>query len=104
MLTWLLKENDRALAERATDGLIKVVTRGNGRILGASIVAPGAGEMIHPWVLAMSAGLKIASMASYVAPYPTLGEISKRAAGSYYTPRLFGDGTRRLVRLLLKLG
>jgi hypothetical protein len=39
-----------------------------------------------------------------IAPYPTLGEISKRAAGSFYTPKLFGEGTRRIVRLLGKLG
>jgi hypothetical protein len=39
-----------------------------------------------------------------IAPYPTLGEASKRAAGSFYAPRLFSERTRRLVRLLAWLG
>jgi hypothetical protein len=43
-------------------------------------------------------------MAQFIAPYPTLGEVSKRAAGSYYTPKLFSDRTRRLVRLLMRFG
>ena len=39
-------------------------------------------------------------MANIIAPYPTMGEVNKRAAGSYYTPTLFSDRTRRLVRFL----
>ena len=104
VLTWPLEENDRAQAERKTDGMIKVVTNKRGRILGASIVAPHAGELIQPWVLAIGAKLKIGTMAGYIAPYPSLGEISKRAAGSYYTPTLFSKRTQRMVRLLRKLG
>jgi len=104
VLTWPLEENDRAQAERKTDGMIKVITNKTGRILGASIVAPHAGELIQPWVLAISAKLKIRSMAGYIAPFPSLGEISKRAASSYYTPALFSKRTRRMVRLLGKLG
>jgi len=97
-------ENDRARAERRTQGLIKVITNARGRILGASIVGAQAGELIFPWVLALSQGLKIGAMAAAVAPYPTLSEISKRAAGAYFTPALFGARTRRLVRLLARLG
>jgi hypothetical protein len=47
---------------------------------------------------------RIGAMAAPIAPYPTLSEISKRVAGSYYTPTLFGPRTRFLVRLLGKLG
>ena len=46
----------------------------------------------------------LATIAGMIAPYPTLGEVSKRAAGTFFTPRLFSDRTRRLVRLLAKLG
>ena len=42
-------------------------------------------------------------MAQLIAPYPTLGEANKRAAGSYYTPKLFSERTRRIVRLLQRL-
>ncbi len=98
------EENDRARAERETQGLIKVVTTPKGVILGASIVGPHAGELINCWVLAISRGLKIGAMAGMIAPYPTLGEISKQVAGSFYTPRLFGARTRRLVRFLSRFG
>jgi pyruvate/2-oxoglutarate dehydrogenase complex dihydrolipoamide dehydrogenase (E3) component len=100
LLTQPLHGNDRAQAERATEGLIKVVLGKGGRILGATIVAPRAGEMIGLWGLAIQQRLKIGAIASSIAPYPTLSEISKRAAGGFYTPRLFGAGTRRLVGLI----
>ena len=103
VLRWPLADNDRAQAERRTDGLIKVVTGRRGRILGATIAAAGAGELILPWVLAIDAGLGIGAMAGVIAPYPTVAEISKRVAGSYYTPALFAPPMRRLVRLLMRL-
>jgi pyruvate/2-oxoglutarate dehydrogenase complex dihydrolipoamide dehydrogenase (E3) component len=95
--------NDRARTARNDEGHIKVTVGGKGRILGASIVGQHAGELILPWVLAINEGLPIRAMASVVAPYPTLSEISKAAAGSYYTPSLYSPGTRRIVRLLQKL-
>jgi pyruvate/2-oxoglutarate dehydrogenase complex dihydrolipoamide dehydrogenase (E3) component len=102
ILRWPYHDNDRAQAERATEGLIKVVTTRSGRILGADIVGRNAGELIHIWVLAVQNGIKVAKLAGYVAPYPTLGEIGKRAAGSFYTPALFSNRTRRIVRFLLR--
>jgi len=76
-----------------------------GRILGATIVGAQAGELIGVWALALAQRLKIGAVAGMVAPYPTLGEISKRAAGAYYTPRLFESvWVKRAVRLLAKLG
>jgi pyruvate/2-oxoglutarate dehydrogenase complex dihydrolipoamide dehydrogenase (E3) component len=96
-------ENDRAVATGVTAGLVKVITTPRGRILGASILGAHAGELILPWCLAIQNKLKIGAMAQVVAPYPTLSEASKRAAGSFYTPSLFSERTRRIVRLLLKL-
>ncbi|MEM6945743.1 MAG: FAD-dependent oxidoreductase, partial [Pseudomonadota bacterium] len=97
--------NDRAIADGRTEGLIKAMIGRKGRILGASIVGPSAGEIIHPWALAMANGLKIGAVAGMVAPYPTLGEVTKRAAGAYYSPRLFESAfVKRAVRLLAKLG
>lgn len=100
VLTWSFAMNDRAQAERATEGLAKIVLGRKGGILGATIVGPRAGELIGTWGLAISAGLKIGAVASAVLPYPTLSEISKRAAGSYYTPKLFGALTRRIVGIV----
>ncbi|MDF1687084.1 MAG: FAD-dependent oxidoreductase [Parvibaculaceae bacterium] len=104
VLRWPFAENDRAAAERKTEGLIKVITDSHARILGASIVGPGAGELILPWVMAVSQGMKVSTMASVIAPYPTMSEVSKRAAGSYYTPTLFSPRTRFVVRFLSMFG
>ena len=104
ILRWPYAENDRARAERQTEGLVKAVTTDRGLILGVSIIGAHAGELIQPWVLAIGQGLKIAAMAQMIAPYPTLGEVSKRAAGSFYTPGLFSERTRRLVCFLSRFG
>jgi len=103
VLTWPFAENDRAQAEGETDGLIKVVTDRRGRILGATIAGPHAGELILPWSLAIDRGLKIGAMAGLIAPYPTLGEVSKRVAGSYFTPKLFSRRTRSVVKAIQRL-
>ena len=79
------------------------VVHRRGRILGASIAAANAGELIQPWCLALARRLRISALASFVPPYPTLGEASKRAAGSFYNDALFGPRTRRLVRWLNRL-
>jgi pyruvate/2-oxoglutarate dehydrogenase complex dihydrolipoamide dehydrogenase (E3) component len=104
VLTWPFADNDRAQAERLTDGLIKVVTTGRGRIVGAGIAGPHAGELIQTWVLALTKNMKIGNIASMIAPYPTLGEVSKRAAGSFYTPSLFSERTKKLIRFLRLFG
>jgi pyruvate/2-oxoglutarate dehydrogenase complex dihydrolipoamide dehydrogenase (E3) component len=103
VLRWKMAENDRAQTERDTDGMVKTITDRHGRILGAAIVAPHAGELIQPWCLALARRLKISALASFVPPYPTLGEASKRAAGSYFTDTLFSPRTRGLVRFLARL-
>ena len=108
ILRWSLAENDRARAEGGPDGgfdgALKAIVTRRGRLLGCGIAGRQAGELIQPWVLAMTEGLKIGALAKMIAPYPTLGEISKRAAGSFYAPKLFSERTRKLVRLLAKLG
>ena len=104
VLRWPYRDNDRAQAERETHGLVKAVTTKSGRILGASILGAQAGELIQVWVLAIGQGLDVKALAGMIAPYPTLGEVSKRAAGSFFTPKLFGERTKRLVRLLSRFG
>jgi len=98
-----LADNDRAVAERRTEGMVKIVTHRNGRILGATILAPQAGEMILAWSLAIGTRRKIARMAGVIAPYPTYGDAGKRAAGQFFTATLFSRRTRAIVRWLLKL-
>ncbi|MBT2129552.1 dihydrolipoyl dehydrogenase family protein [Aliiroseovarius lamellibrachiae] len=82
--------NDRALATQQAKGLIKVMVV-KGRPVGVSIVGPQAGEMITLWSLAMANNLKMSQIAAMIAPYPTMAEVSKRAAGAYFSPRLFDN-------------
>ena len=88
--------NDRAIAERKTKGFIKVMVV-KGRPVGASIVGHQAGELISLWALALANNMKMSQIAAMVAPYPTIGEVNKRAAGAYFTPRLFDNPTVKKV-------
>jgi len=102
ILKWSFEENDRAQAEQRTEGLVKVVVTPKGLILGASIVGLHAGELIQPWILAISQKMKIGAMASAIAPYPTLAEVNKRIAGSFYTEKLFSKRTKKVVCFLMR--
>jgi pyruvate/2-oxoglutarate dehydrogenase complex dihydrolipoamide dehydrogenase (E3) component len=104
ILRWPYAENDRAQAERATDGFIKVIVSPRGKILGATIVGRSAGEIIQLWALAVSAGLDIKAMTGFVSPYPTLSEISKRAAIGFYSQSLTKPWLRRILSLLRSFG
>lgn len=93
-------ENDRAQAERMTEGHVKVVTSVRGRILGATIVGAYAGELIAPWTLAINQGLNIRAVAEMVAAYPTFGEANKRAAMMFFASAAANPTVRRIVRWL----
>jgi pyruvate/2-oxoglutarate dehydrogenase complex dihydrolipoamide dehydrogenase (E3) component len=82
--------NDRAQAERATIGALKLFVV-KGRPVGAAILAPGAGEMIAFWALAIAQGTRLSAIAGLILPYPTRAEIGKRAVSAYFSPRLFGS-------------
>ena len=92
--------NDRAIATGQTRGFCKVMVV-KGRPVGATIVGAQAGELIQIWALALANKLKMSAIAGMVAPYPTLGEINKRAAGAYFSPRLFDSQlVKRVVRFV----
>ena len=95
--------NDRFRAERETEGLVKVIVH-RGRVVGASMVGAHAGELIQPWCLMATHRMKISQMTGAILPYPTRGEINRQVAGSYFTPALFGERTRKIVGLLTRLG
>jgi pyruvate/2-oxoglutarate dehydrogenase complex dihydrolipoamide dehydrogenase (E3) component len=95
-----LRTNDRAQTERETEGLAKIVVGPRGRILGATIVAPHAGELIGLWGLAIGQRMKLSAMAGMIAPYPTLSEISKRVSGQYFTKTLYSDRVKALVKAI----
>lgn len=94
-----LEDNDRARAEGVEAGLVKLVLSPKGVILGATIVGPGAGEMIGLWALAIQKRMKVGSIAALTFPYPTLSEVGRSAAGAWFTPTIFGPRIRFLVGL-----
>jgi pyruvate/2-oxoglutarate dehydrogenase complex dihydrolipoamide dehydrogenase (E3) component len=90
--------NDRAVTEGKTSGFLKLMLV-KGRPVGVTIVGSGVGELIGYWALALSAGIKLSKITGMIAPYPTYGEISKRAAGAYFSPKLFDNPMlKRIVR------
>jgi pyruvate/2-oxoglutarate dehydrogenase complex dihydrolipoamide dehydrogenase (E3) component len=100
VVKWLFEENDRAITEKDTRGFVKVVTDKKGKILGAGIVGREAGDLLAPFIIAITSGLKIKAFTDMIAPYPTRSEAGKRAAGAWYTPTLFSKRTKTLVGLL----
>ena len=73
---------DRAIADGRVEGFVKVVSKGD-RVLGATIVAPNAGEMIGEFVTAMRAGLGLKKILGTIHVYPTYLEANKLAAGAW---------------------
>ncbi len=96
-------QNDRAQTEGRTEGLLKLMVH-RGRPVGVTIAGPAAGEMIAPWALMMANRMKLGALAGTVLPYPTLSELSKRAAGAYFSPKLFDNPwIKRVVRAVQRL-
>ena len=104
ILRWPYGENDRAQAERRTEGLVKILADGKGRVIGASIVGPHAGESIHIWSLAVSKGMRLRDLTGYVPPYPTLTEAGKRAVTSHFAPMAAKGWVRGAVGFLQRFG
>ena len=90
-------------AEMIMVGLAKLVFNARGKLIGAGIVAPGAGDLISPLGLVITGQLKLSTLASQIVPYPTHADVPKRMAGAHLAPALFAKRTRRLINLLLKL-
>lgn len=103
VLTAPLADNDRARCEGRADGLLKVVTTRRGRVLGAGLAGAQAGDALAPWILAVDGAVPLRKLAGMVLPYPTRGEVTKRAAGAYYKESLFSPRTRAVVRFLMRL-
>ena len=97
---WEFTENDRAIAEGATSGLVKVITDKKGNILGASIVGKNAGDLIQTWAFAVANKQNVKAFTNYIAPYPTRGEASKRVSSAFFTDQLFSNKTRSLIKFL----
>lgn len=93
-------DNDRSLLEGETRGYVRVHALQDGTILGATVVARHAGELIAPLSLAMAQGLKLSAFDGTIFPYPTRTEVLKRVAGQWSRTRLTPFTAGVLERIL----
>lgn len=98
------EDTDRAVIDGEGEGLIKLVCTSKGKLLGAHILGPGAGELIHEYVLAMQTGLPVSRISRTIHVYPTTSQAVKRAADQYYREKLFTGWFPKLARFLIKMG
>ena len=91
-------ELDRAVVEDETAGFVKVLTeRGKDRILGVTLVAAHAGDLIHEYVLAMRCGIGLSKISGTIHAYPTFAELVRKTGDAYQKTRLT-PGTKKLFR------
>ena len=84
-----MEDVDRAVVESDDAGFAKILTaKGSDKILGATIVAPHAGDLLHEFVLAMKAGVGLGTIASTLHAYPTFAELARKAGDKYNKTRL----------------
>lgn len=100
IMTMNLDVSDRAQAEHELIGKIKMIVTKKGRVLGVSILAPHAGELLLPWIMMIREKKTLRSLTDVIVPYPTYSELSKRIAGEFYASKLFSPMVKRIVRIL----
>lgn len=97
--TFPFTENDRAIAEGDVNGMAKIITTAKGKLLGACIVGPHAGELIAEYVLAISQGLNVSALSNTIHIYPTLAHINRRVADQRMKEALTPSRKRWIKRL-----
>ena len=100
---WPMERVDRARAEGDTAGFIKLVHKKDGTLLGTTIVAGRAGEMIHEWIAALDRGLKVGDLANVIHVYPTYSTASWQVAAAIRVEQLLSGTSGRIVRGLARL-
>ena len=100
---WTMDRVDRAIAEGNTSGFVKLVHRPDGTVLGATIVAPRAGEMIHEWSLAIDRDLKLGDVANSIHVYPTYSTSNMQSAAHIRVEQLLAGTYGRVIRGLARL-
>jgi pyruvate/2-oxoglutarate dehydrogenase complex dihydrolipoamide dehydrogenase (E3) component len=97
------KDNDRSLAEGEPVGKIKMLLDKKGKPIGIQILGPRAGDLVSEWVAALNGGVKPMTLAAAVHPYPTLGEINKKVAGTYLSSKIFSERVKKGLHFFFHL-
>ncbi len=101
--TEAFKGNDRSLAEGEQTGEIKLLLDKSEKPLGVQILGPQAGELVSEWVAVLNGKVKLSTLAAAVHPYPTLGEINKRVAGTVLSQKIFSERVRKGLKFFFNL-
>ncbi len=97
------KNNDRSLAEGEETGKIKMLLDKKEKTIGVQILGPHGGDLLGEWVAALNGKVKLSTLAGAVHPYPTLGEINKRVAGSFLSGKIFSPTVKKGLKLFFNL-
>ena len=100
---WPMELVDRARTEGDTAGFIKLIHKKDGTLLGATIVAGRAGEMVHEWILALDRGLKVGDLANSIHVYPTYSMAGMQAAAEIRVAQLLSGTSGRVIRGMARL-
>lgn len=103
VVTEEFKDNDRSLAEGEKVGKIKMILDEKEKPIGIQILGPQAGELLNEWVSVLNGKVKLSTLASSVHPYPTLGEINKKVAGTFFSPKLYSDKVKKGLKFFFHL-
>ncbi len=101
--TEAFKDNDRSLAEGEQKGILKMLLNEKEKPVGIQIFGPNAGDLINEWVAVMAGNVTMSALASAIHPYPTIGEINKRVAGSYLSTKIFSDTVKKGLKFFFNL-
>ena len=97
------KNNDRSLAEGEKRGKIKLILNEKEKPIGVQVLGPHAGDLLAEWVAVLNGKVKLATLAAAVHPYPTLGEINKRVAGNFFSPKIFSKKVQKGLKFFFQL-
>ena len=97
------KDNDRSLAEGEETGKIKMLLDDKEKPIGVQILGPHAGDLLAEWVAVLNGKVKLSTLAAAVHPYPTIGEINKRVAGTFFSPKIFSDKVKKTLKFFFHL-
>ncbi|MGW8187549.1 MAG: dihydrolipoyl dehydrogenase family protein [Desulfobacterales bacterium] len=92
------KDNDRSLAEGEQVGKIKMILDDKDKPIGVQIFGPNAGDLLGEWVAILNGKVKLSTLAAAVHPYPTIGEINKRVAGTFFSSKIFSDKIKKTLK------
>ena len=97
------KDNDRSVAEGEKRGKIKMILNEREKPIGVQILGPHAGDLLAEWVAVLNGKVKLATLAAAVHPYPTIGEINKRVAGKFFSPKIFSEKIQKGLKFFFHL-